>query len=311
MLKFRLMPSPPALAVMTVCACIALNPACLAASPARAAPRPIKLRYDPALQAMGFRSPLLRGTIHGRSVWFLIDTGASVHTLAAWLVNEAQIVTHTTNSTTKGSTGVESPVRAVSEEEIHVKGRRSNLRLKEAIVVGFPAIFEQQRIGGLLSPQLLAPSGLAAILDLHAPRLSFGARPEPSPGTRVCRNPDSPFVNRVYAAPVAIAGLQGLMLIDTGATGSVAAPSSAMARSLSGRASETGHTQGVGGTATTTPKVPNVALQFAGSGAEVSLTIGGAPTACGGDGLLGMDALRECHLVLGESAFAWSCRPRK
>src|SRR5262249_37763840 len=124
-----------------------------------------ELQYNPQLAAMGFRSPLLRGTIHDRSVLFLIDTGAVIHTLASWLVNEAHIGPHTKNRRPKGSTLVESPVKAVYGEEIHVNGRKSDLRLQEAIVVEFPAIFEGQRIGGLLSPQLLAPARLAAILD--------------------------------------------------------------------------------------------------------------------------------------------------
>jgi hypothetical protein len=53
-----------------------------------------------------------------------------------------------------------------------------------------------------------------------------------------------------------------------------------------------------------------VALKFGGGQATVSLTIGGTPSKCARDGLLGMDALRECRLVLGQSSFGWSCRPR-
>ena len=196
----------------------------------------------------------------------------------------------------KGSTGVESPFKAVYGEEIHVNGRKSDLPLQEAIVVEFPAIFEGRRIVGLLSPQLLAPARLAAILDLRVPRLSFGPPPLSSAGTRVCRNSDSPFVNRRYAAPVSSSKLESLMLVDTGATSSVAVPSSALAVSLSGRASGVERTQGVGGTSTMTPKVPNVQLHFGGGKASVSL-FGGAPPTCGGDGLLGMDALRECRLI--------------
>jgi hypothetical protein len=259
--------------------------------------------------AIGFSSPLLRGTIHGQTVWFIIDTGASVHTLASWFVTAARIVTHATNATTTGSTGSKSAVRVVYRESIHVDGRQDDLAVREAIVVDLPPIFQQQRIGGLLSPQLLAPVNMAAILDLRAPRLSFGASAAASTGTRVCRNRDSPFANRLYAAPISTGNLEGTMLIDTGATSSIALPSSPIAVALSGRASVTGHTQGVGGTATITRKVPGVALKFGGGEGTVSFTIGGAPSSCGTDGLLGMDALRGCRMVLGQSTFAWSCRP--
>jgi hypothetical protein len=190
-----------------------------------------------------------------------------------------------------------------------VNGRREDIPLREAIVVDLPPIFEEQRIGGLVSPQLLAPANMAAILDLQAPRLSFGNAPVASTGTRVCRNGDSQFTNRLYAAPMSADNLAGMMLIDTGATSSVAVPSSQIAAALSKKPSEPGHTRGVGGTVATTRKVPDVALRFGGGEALVSLTIGGAPPTCGADGLLGMDALRLCRLVMGESTFAWSCRP--
>jgi hypothetical protein len=250
--------------------------------------------------------------INGHSVWFIIDTGASVHTLASWLVTEAGIVTHATSGTANGSTGGKSAVQAVYGAAIRVNDSGDVLPLREAIVVDFPPVFHGQRIGGLLSPQLLAPAKMAAILDLHAPRLSFGPAPVASAGTRVCRNSNSLFVNRLYAAPVSPGGTQApmlLMLVDTGATSSVASSSSPLTAALSGRATVSGHTQGVGGAAIITRTVPNVALKFGGSGATVALTIAGSPPSCGADGLLGMDALRGCRLVLGESAFAWTCRP--
>jgi hypothetical protein len=276
---------------------------------APATPAAIELQYDEKLSAIGFPSPLLRAAIHGHTAWFIIDTGASVHTLATWFATEAKLVPRATEATTTGSTGAKTPVKAVYGESMHIDGRAVDLQLREAILVDFPPIFRDQRIGGLLSPQLLAPAGMAAILDLHAPRLSFGSPPVDSPGTRVCRNQDSPFTNRLYAAQVTVGSLQSSMLIDTGATGSVALPLSRLAHALSDRASEAGKTQGVGGQATVTRKVPGVTLQFGGGEATVSLTIGGAASACAPDGLLGMDALRQCRLVLGESTFAWYCQP--
>ncbi|MFL5480078.1 MAG: aspartyl protease family protein [Gemmatimonadaceae bacterium] len=272
-------------------------------------PAEIRLQYNDKLAAIGFPSPLLRGSIHGQMVWFIVDTGAGVHTLASWFVSAARIVSHTTKATTTGSTGVESTVRAAYGEMIHAD-RADDILLREAIVVDLPPIFEEQRIAGLLSPQLLAPANMAAILDLHVPQLSFGPPPPDSPGTRVCRNEDSQFTNRLYAATTSMGNVEAQMLVDTGATRSVAVPSSPVAVALSGRASVSGRTQGVGGTATTTRMAPDVALKFGGGQATVSLTIGGTPSKCARDGLLGMDALRECRLVLGQSSFGWSCRPR-
>jgi predicted aspartyl protease len=268
--------------------------------------------------ALGFPSPLLRATVRGQPVWFIVDTGASVNTLASWLVSAAHLEARQTTATATGSTGVEKSVRVVANEMIRLDGGR-DLTLRKAIVVDFPPIFAEQRIGGLLSPQLLAPGHSASVLDLRVPTLRFEPfelavarlgrnRPLISSGSRVCRNAESPFENRQYAASVTADGIAGTLLVDTGATSTLAVAGSRIAAALTGRASETGRTQGVGGDVQTTRKAPNVRFERGGTASTIVVTIGGSTPSCGPDGLIGMDALRQCILVLGESAFAWSCR---
>src|SRR4051812_12244983 len=106
-----------ALAVLSVtCAgCHLRRPAAAIAGPTT----PIALRYDPTLAAAGFPSPLLRVTIGGRRVWFIIDTGAGVHTIAAWLVNAAGLTTRQSKAVVPGSTGAKQPVRSIEP----VRGR--------------------------------------------------------------------------------------------------------------------------------------------------------------------------------------------
>jgi Aspartyl protease len=278
----------------------------------------LPLRYETNMIALGFPSPLLRATVRGQPVWFIVDTGAAVNTLASWLVSAVHLEPRQTNATATGSTGAEKSVRIVANEMIQLDGGRY-LTLREAIVVEFPPIFAEQRIGGLLSPQLLAPGHAAAVLDLQVPTLRF----EPfkmavtrlgrhrlfvSSSSRVCRNAESPFENRQYAASVTADGIAGTLLVDTGATSTLAAPGSRIAAALTDRASESGRTQGVGGDAQTTRRAPNVRFERGGTASTIAVTIGGSAPSCGPDGLIGMDALRQCVLVLGESAFAWSCQ---
>jgi hypothetical protein len=52
--------------------------------------------------------------------------------------------------------------------------------------------------------------------------------------------------------------------------------------------------------------VPSVRLERGSTAATINLTIGGV-VSCGADGHIGMDALRQCVLLLGHTAFAWSC----
>ena len=277
----------------------------------------ISLRYDEKLAALGFPSPLLRATVNHQSAWFLIDTGASVHTLASWLVSAAQLSTRETTATVTGSTGTGKPVRGVANQKIRLEGGRQ-LELREAIVVEFPGNFAKNKIGGLLSPQLLATGSEASVLDLKGPTLRFErfdsavtnlgrGRTMSSAGLHVCLNAQSPFENRLYTVPVTADTIAGTMLVDTGATSTLAAPSSSIAGALKGRASERTKARGVGGNAQVMAKVPGVKLEYGGASSTLAVTIGGAQPPCEADGLIGMDALRRCVFVLGETAFAWSC----
>ncbi|HZP48498.1 MAG TPA: retropepsin-like aspartic protease [Vicinamibacterales bacterium] len=269
----------------------------------------IELQYDEALTKIGFPNPLLRGRIRGTDAWFIVDTGAGVHTLAAWVVRAAGIPTEASGSTTTGSTGATSVVRAASGEVIR-RTDRSDITLRQAIVVDLPPVFEQQRIAGLLSPQLLAPAGDAAVLDMTAPRLSFRRDDAPNapPAAGVCVNRDSPYRNRLYSTAVTVDGVAGTLLVDTGATRTIVAAPSAIAKALSPRASDGATTQGVGGSATSMRQVSTASVIVGGASATLPLMIGRAAPSCGADGLLGMDALRRCVLVLGESSFAIDCR---
>jgi hypothetical protein len=278
--------------------------------------RAVALHYDADLASAGFPSPLLRVTIGGRGVWFIVDTGAGVHTLASWLVGAARIPTRDSKAAVTGSTGTEQRVRAFQDVRARLEDGRT-LPIPEGIVVDFPPVFQQHDIGGLLSPQLLATHH-AVVLDLTAPAITF----EPFAaaiahlgsdagvaGARICHNAASPFRNRLYAAPATAAGIPAALLVDTGATRTVAALESGVAKQLGPQSVSGYRTQGVGGTATSSRRIPNIALTIDGLTTNLDLTLAAVAGNCGSDGLLGMDALKHCVLVLGDSDFGWSCRP--
>jgi predicted aspartyl protease len=278
-----------------------------------ASPRSIALRYDATLAAAGFPNPLLRLTIGGRTVWFIIDTGAGVHTIASWLVRAAGLRTRASSSAVTGSTGSEQQVRAFEGISARLEDGRT-LAIPEGVVVDFPGIFEEHEIGGLLSPQLLSRKD-AVVLDLRTPALSLEAfsvatarlRSTNVAAARVCHNAASPIRNGLYAVPATVAATPATLLLDTGATRTVIGVESGIAQRLAPQSAGGSRTQGVGGTVTTSQRVPGVPVAIAGKTTAVELTLAPAAANCGADGLLGMDVLRNCVLVLGESAFAWSC----
>ena len=273
--------------------------------------------YDPALAAKGFPSPLVKARIAGHEGLFIIDSGASVNVLADWYAKVAKIRTGTdTNSTATGSGGHSTAVQAAH----HLQGHWSDgqgFTLTEAIVVAFPPLFETLHLAGLVSPQLLAPVGTAAVLDLKVPSLTFApfaramSQLQLSPAIKVpqqvCRNPDSQFVNRLYLAPVTTANVTDLMLIDTGATKTIFSADSNIAHAIETNSELGPRSEGLGGEVSGRRIVRDVQLLRGGKTVALNPSIGAVSPSCDTQGLLGMDALGSCLLILGDSEMAFSC----
>lgn len=252
----------------------------------------LTLRYDAALTAAGFPSPVVDVVVGNQRAVFLIDTGASVHTFARWFVDAAKLKPQPTDRTVTGSTGTETRLDVVTNVSATLAaGRR--LLIPLAIVADFPPLFKDQRIAGVLSPQLFAQAGEEAVLDLRRPRLSFQRAgkqsPKPAP---VCINAESPFRNRLYATAVTIASTEASLLLDTGATRTTINIDSALAQSIRGGARDGGANRGVGGAVDRLLLVPDVAVIRGDASRVMDVRLGTIRNACGPDGLLGMSTLR-------------------
>ncbi|MFZ0551014.1 MAG: aspartyl protease family protein [Steroidobacteraceae bacterium] len=128
--------------------------------------------YDHALAAQGFPNPLVKARIAGHEAIFIVDTGAAANVLADWYVKVARIPSAKTDSTAVGTNGKTAPERLSHRLQGHWSdGQRFNLN--EAVVLAFPSYFESLHLGGLVSPQALAPPGMAAVLDLRERWLRF------------------------------------------------------------------------------------------------------------------------------------------
>jgi Aspartyl protease len=278
----------------------------------------IPLHYESELARQGFPSPLVHLRIGEQEATFIIDTGASVNTFAAWFTEAAGLSVRDSTATAMGSTGTSSKLRTASAFSALLENG-TPIHIQQAIVVDFPPIFKANRLGGLLSPQLLAPHGRAAVLDLREPSLRF--KPFDSAFTElglkqmneaeqphICINHGSQFVNRLYQASIAVAGISGVMLVDTGSTGTLVTANSRIGQSLARQSAQEQHSQGIGGPVQTTRTVTGVGLNFVGQELPPrSITIGGSSSDCGPDGLLGMDVLKSCVLLLGTSRAAARC----
>jgi hypothetical protein len=280
--------------------------------------RSLPIFYDPALAAQGFPNPLVKTRIAGHEAIFIVDSGASANVIANWYAELAGIPAERSDSAAVDNAGKSAPERLVHR----LQGRWSDgqrFSLYEAIVVAFPPIFKSLHLGGLVSPQLLAPPGMAAVLDLRVPSLRFvpfaqaqsDLQRSKAPRVRLeltqpCRNADSKLVNRRYVAHATTAGVTDLMLVDTGATGTILSDRSKIVQAI-GSGSEPGpRSEGVGGE-TSGRMVRNVQLLRGGRIVTLNPSIGEVSERCGVQGILGMDALRTCSLILGEEEMAFSC----
>jgi hypothetical protein len=282
---------------------------------------PLPIFYDRALSAQGFPNPLVKVRIAGHEATFIVDSGASTNVLANWYVKLLGIPARATDSRAVGSDG-----KTATERFVHgIQGHWSDSQrftLNEAVAIAFPPYFQSLHIGGAVSPQLLAPAGMAAVLDLRIPSLRFvplaralsdlrrsnAGAPSLDLG-QSCRNLKSKLVNRVYLTPVTAAGVSDLMLVDTGATKTTFSDKSKIAHAVErGSKPDPGHSsEGVGGKVGGDRVVRNVQLSRGGRIVTLSPSIGEVSSPCGARGILGMDALRSCVLVLGDKKMAFSC----
>jgi hypothetical protein len=279
----------------------------------------LPLHYNSKLRHQGFPSPLVRLRVGDHEAVFIVDTGASVNTVAAWFAREARLNVRDSDATVSGSTGHQTKIQTVSNV-LGLFENRIPVHLTEANVVDFPPVFQANRLGGLLSPQLLASNGEATVLNLRVPSLKIEpfdsaiaelglAGPGTYVGTHACTNCESLLFNRQYMVPVSVSGVDAILLLDTGATHTLVTLKSRVGQSLTGRSVAGQHTQGVGGTVEENRSVSQVRVEFAGAKILIdNIIIGGAATDCGPDGLVGMDALRSCVLVLGKSTAAIACQ---
>jgi predicted aspartyl protease len=281
-------------------------------------PRTIALHYDQALKDAGFPSPVLTAKIGDADVRFLVDSGAGVHTFAAWFVETAGLKAVREEDVHAADAGGNSiDVRILHDVRLGL-GDGSALEIGEAAVANFPPMFEQLKIAGLLSPQLLATKTQAAVLDLVKPELrleTMESAVDRLPAmilnvgrmTNVCVNRGSRLTNRLYAIETSIDGVATSMTIDTGATSTTVREGIPAAVALRAKPG-TGRTQmGVGGAAFRVFQSVPVPVDFGGGTRQLSIGVGPSASGCDAQGALGMDALKGCRWIFGQAAFAMSC----
>jgi hypothetical protein len=250
----------------------------------------------------------------------IVDTGATTHAIAGSFARSAglklgkydgDVTDHGNKSLV--SYRVEHPDVAIDEW--------GPMRDAPMLVVEVPAPLDKLGIGAFVAPQRLAETNDDAIvIDLGAGTLRTsrfddavralqGARL--APPVRACRDDGTEIRALSFVVPGRVAGNDALLLVDTGAQKTDLFATSAAARALA-HESVPSKEQILAASGLVSARVVKGASVKVGEVVvtrDVDLVPGESDPSCPRDGVVAMDVLRSCVLVLGGDRLAASCVP--
>ncbi len=274
------------------------------------------LRYE-MLGGRQFPYPLVRANVSGHDTWLIVDTGASHIVLARWLVEAAGLSIEASGQRGEGHTGAEVVTYQVRHPDLRLEGW-GEVPLDELLVVDLPDVFAKLHLGGVLSPQALAPPGHSVVVDMPGKELRLvpdewqldGDRGgDLAPGAaRVCPI-DGYTRGAVYVVDATIEGRPARLVVDTGASRSDVLLESDAARALLHR-SVRGDASYTASGRVDSRKVPQIELIVGHVAGKVDLSImpGEQTPSCARDGHLGLDVLSRCVMILSPDRFQARCR---
>lgn len=289
----------------------------VSAVPSRAAEQKVALRYDVQVAGKNVPNPFVDVIIQGEKVLAIVDTGAGTHAMAGWLANKLKLARHAAPGAFGDITGSSAKVD-YANAAIEV-GALGKFDLGDTVVIDLPPPMEASRIGFILSPQLLAKSGQAIVLDLPGATMSITdeksafARPAgasmANTWARACGDAANPLANVTFAIPVSIEGNPATLTIDTGGSTTKVFAADAAGVALAARAKpRTDKGMGAAG-AFDANELAEVTVKAGAVGKKITLQFipGKIEGECPVSGVLGMDLLKPCVVAVSSHRVAVGC----
>jgi predicted aspartyl protease len=282
------------------------------------APKRIPLRFD--LLGHPFPLPLVHGTVAGEPTWMLVDTGANSHVIAAWLARKAKLDSKNLGDVGTDHTGRTIVTSRVDDPSIVVDGWGA-LAGGPILVTEVPEAVARLGIGAFLSPQQLATAGDAIVLDLGRSEMRSDSLPTAlkalegrgvdllTTEARACEDTDSPIKGLAFVVPARIDGTRIGLLLDTGAHHTDVLASTPVGKKLAPRSVANKEQVYAASGRITTRTIKRAKLEVgAWSGiTDVDVLPGDSDPSCPRDGVLAMDVLQKCVLVLHASTVRARC----
>lgn len=266
-----------------------------------------------------FPLPLVTGTIAGEKVRLLVDTGASSHVVAGWLAKKLSLPVRTLGEIGTDHVGHAIAAYRIDDLDIAIDGW-GKLDASTVLATEMPELVERLGIGGFVSPQRLDEEGDAVVLDLARGELRSAWWDEANGSladgslllpddARTCEETEGPVKGLAFVVPATVEGHEARLLLDTGAEHSDLLTTSLAGQKLAHLGvSSTEAMYGAAGKISAR-KLAAVRL-VAGAVAmttDIDLVRGMADESCPRDGVLAMDVLRSCSLVLGRDRMSGRC----
>jgi predicted aspartyl protease len=261
-----------------------------------------------------FPLPLVEVLVAGVPTTMIVDTGATRHVVADWLVREAGLPTRASNSAVSDHTGKALAVLETDSAAMRLAGWGALPAASPLLVGALPEPLRRLGIAGVVAPGLCGASG-ALVLDMPGRAMidtsfekastRWGRAGKALSGPENMRGCLTPAGGALYVVEAEVGGVRADLEIDTGAADSDLKDASAAGRALLPRAVAGEKTWTASGSFTSRI-LPSTAIR-AGE-VEVRTNVVIAPdhsgAGCRRDGFLGMDVLGHSVIVLaGERTF--------
>lgn len=284
--------------------------------------RKAPLRYE--IRGRPFPLPIVSGTIAGQPVLMLVDTGANSHVIAGWMARKLGIPLKKLGDVGTDHVGKTIATYRIDKADIALEGW-GPLSTTTVLATEVPEVIEKLGIGAFISPQRLVEEGDSVILDLVKGEIRAAWWDEAhyelsESGTplvlgsdqgRVCEETEGPVHGLAFVVPASVDAQRVDLLVDTGAQHSDIFTTSAAGQKLAVASVNNKEPM-----YTASGKISARKLRGAKVGAgnvrivtDVDVIQGSSDPSCPRDGVLAMDVLRTCTLLLGRAKIFGRCAP--
>jgi predicted aspartyl protease len=280
-----------------------------------------RLEYD--IRGRTFPLPVVRGSVAGFPTLFLVDTGANSHVVAGWLARKLALPMNKLGDIGTDHVGKAIAAFRIDKPELSLDDW-GPLERGPALAAEVPEVIEKLGIGGFISPQRLVEEGDAVVLDLAKGEIraawwdealyslsASGTTLVVADQSRACEEPDGPVKGLAFVVPVMVEQNRVELLVDTGAQHSDLFASSAAGQRLMPQSIPNHEPMYTASGKISARKLRGARLTAGAlsTKSDVDLIGGGADASCPRDGVLAMDVLRSCALLLGRRHLYARCNP--